>query len=85
MVWISEVVLRRIAFFVGVENRDQRNFGEVEAFAEQVDADEDVEFAAAQVAQDFDAVESFHFRVQVTAADADFREIFGQVFGHAFG
>ena len=41
-----------VAFFIGVENRDERNFREIEAFAQQVDADEHVEFAAAQVAQD---------------------------------
>jgi hypothetical protein len=37
----------KIAFFIGVEDGDERNLGEVEAFAEQVDADEDIEFAAA--------------------------------------
>ncbi len=36
------------AFLVGVENRDQRYFGQVKAFAQQVDADEHVEFALAQ-------------------------------------
>ncbi len=51
----------------------------------QVDADEDVEFAAAEIAEDFDAVERFDFGVQVAAADSDFCEIFGEVFGHAFG
>ena len=29
-----------IAFFVGVQNGDQRNFGQVQAFAQQVDADQ---------------------------------------------
>ena len=74
-----------IAFFVGVENGDQGNFGKVEAFAEEIDADEDVEFAAAKIAKDADALEGIDFRVQVAAADADFGEIFGEVFGHAFG
>ena len=74
-----------IAFLVGVENRDERNFGKIEAFAEEVDADEHIEFAAAQIAQDADALERFDFRVQVAAANADFGEIFGEIFGHAFG
>ncbi len=39
------------AFLVGVEDRDQRDFGQVEPFAEQVDADEGVEPPFAQVAQ----------------------------------
>jgi hypothetical protein len=38
------------AFLVGVENGDQRAFGNVEAFAQQVDADEDVEGAEAEIA-----------------------------------
>src|SRR6185437_4500343 len=37
------------AFLVGVENGDERNFGKVEAFAKKIDADEDIEFAAAQI------------------------------------
>ena len=65
-----------IAFFVGVENRDERNFRQVEAFAEEIDADEDVEFAAAEIAKNFDALERFDFRVQVAAANADLGEIF---------
>ena len=73
------------AFLVGIENGDEGNFGKVEAFTQQVDADEDVEFTAAQVAKDFDAIERFDFRVQVAAADADFREVFAKVFSHAFG
>ena len=35
----------QITFFVGVENGDEGDFRQVEAFAQQVDADEDVEFA----------------------------------------
>jgi len=44
-----------VAFLIGVEDSDERNLRQVEAFTEQVDADEDIEFAAAEVAQDFDA------------------------------
>ena len=42
-----------------------------------------VKFAAAQIAQNLDAIERFDFGVQIAAANADFREIFGQVLGHA--
>ena len=64
------------AFLIRIENGDQRNFRQVEAFAQEVDADQHVEFAAAQVAQDLDAFERFDFRVQVAAAHADFGKIF---------
>src|SRR5262249_31665804 len=72
-------------FLVGVENGDERNFGKVEAFAKQVDADENIKFAAAQIAKNLDAIERFNFRVQIAAANADFREIFAEIFSHAFG
>ena len=45
------------AFLVGVEDGHQRDLGDVEAFAQQVDADQHVEHAQAQVAQDLDALD----------------------------
>ena len=41
------------AFLVGVEDCDERDFGQVEPFAQQVDADEHVELAFAQTASIF--------------------------------
>ena len=40
-------VVAQKAFLVGVENRDHAHFGEVKAFAQEVDAHEHVKFAAA--------------------------------------
>ncbi len=73
------------AFFVGVEDGDEGDFGEVEAFAEEVDADEDVVLAFAEVAEEFDAFEGFDLGVHVAAADAYFGVVAGEVFGHALG
>src|SRR5262249_5768214 len=70
------------AFLVGVEDGDKRHFRKDETFTEEIDADEDVEFAAAEIAEDFDWVERLDFGVQVADADADFAEILGEVFGH---
>ena len=67
-VWISEPRRAQEAFLVGVENRHQRHFGQVEPFAQQVDADEHVELAAAQVAQNLDALERLDVGVQVADA-----------------
>ena len=69
-VWISAPRRAQEAFLVGVENGDQRHFGQVEPFAQQVDADQHVEHAAAQVAQDLDALERVDVRVQVADLDA---------------
>ena len=73
------------AFFVGVENRDQRNFRQVESFAQQVDADQHIKLAFAQVAQDLHPLQRLDFGVHVAALHADFAVILGQVFGHALG
>jgi hypothetical protein len=73
------------ALFVGVQYCYQRDFGEVEAFAEEIDADEDVLLAFAEVAEEFDAFGGFDFGVQVSVADAYFGLVAGEVFGHALG
>ena len=57
MVWIRERFAAQKAFLVGVEDRDQRAFGNVEAFAQQVDADQRVERAEAKVPDDLDALD----------------------------
>ena len=70
-------------FLVGVQDGDELAFGNVEALAQQVDADENVERAKAEVADDLDAFERFDVRMHVTHAHALLVHIFGEVFGHA--
>jgi hypothetical protein len=45
----------KVTLLVGVKNSDKGDFGEVQALAQEVDADKDVEVAFAQGAEDFDA------------------------------
>ena len=85
IVWISEVSERRKPFLVGVEYGDEAAFGNVEALAQQVDADQHVERAEAQVAQDLDALQRVDVGVHVAHAHASLVQIFGQVLGHALG
>jgi hypothetical protein len=73
------------AFFVGVENGYEGDFREVETFAKEVDSDEDVVLAFAEVAEEFDAFEGFDLGVHVAAADSYFGVVAGEVFGHALG
>ena len=58
-------------FLVGVENRHERHLRKIEALAQQVDADEHVELAPAQVAQDLDPFERIDVGVQVADLDAE--------------
>ena len=53
------------ALLVGVEDRHQRHLGHVQALAQQVDADQHVELAEAQVADDLDALDGVDVGVQV--------------------
>ena len=55
------------AFLVGVENRHQRHFGQVEPFAQQVHADQRVELPLPQVAQQLHALEGVELAVQPLA------------------
>ena len=70
---------------VGIEDGDEGAFGDVEALAQEVDADEAVEAAEAEVADDLDAFEGVDVRVHVADADALLVEIFGEILGHALG
>src|SRR5581483_6063100 len=45
------------AFFVGIENSDQRAFRNVEALAQEIDADQRVESAETEIADDLDALD----------------------------
>ena len=63
----------------------KRAFGNVEALAQEVDADQHVEGAEAQVADDLDALDGVDVGMHVAHAHAVLVQIFGQVLGHALG
>src|SRR2546427_1473551 len=75
----------QITFLIRVENGDEGDFGQIQAFAQEIDADQHVEYAAAEVAQNAHPLERLDFRMQIAAAHAHFAEIFGEVLRHAFG
>ena len=73
------------AFLVRVQNGHQPAFGDVQAFTQQVNPDQHVIHAHAQVADQFDAFQRFHVRVHITHAHALFVHELGQIFGHPLG
>ena len=85
MVWIERRLAAQKAFLVGVEDGDQRDLGQVEPLAQQVDADEHVELAEAQVADDLDALQRVDLAVQVAHLEAVLEQVVGEVLGHALG
>ena len=70
------------ALLVRVEDRDERHLGQVEALAQQVDADEHVVLAEPQLADDLDPLERVDLGVQVARPDARLEQVVGQVLGH---
>ncbi len=70
------------ALFVGVEDRDERNLREIEALAQQVDADQRIEFTQAKVADDLHALHSIDIVVHVPHADPHAFQIGGQILRH---
>ena len=85
VVWISEMARAQKAFFVGVKDRHQRHLGQVEPFAQQVDADHHIVHAQPQVAQDLTTLERIDIGVQVLRADTHLFEVIRQLLGHALG
>ena len=73
------------AFLVGIEDGDQCAFRNIEALAQQVDADQRVERAKAEVANDFDAFDGVDVGMHVAHPNALLVQIFGQILGHALG
>src|SRR3954470_14020403 len=73
------------SLLVGVEDRDQRHLRQVEAFAQQVDADEHVELAEAQVTDDLHPLHRLDLRVQIAHLHAVFGKVLGQLLRHALG
>ena len=66
------------AFLVRIEDADERDFRQIEPFAEQIDPDENVELGRAQPAQNFDALDRVDVAVQVAHFQADIAQIIGQ-------
>ena len=73
------------AFLVGVENRDERHLGQIEPLAQQVDADQHVELAEPQPADDLHALDRVDVGVHVAHAHAHLLEVVGEILGHALG
>ena len=63
-------------FFVGVEDRNQPAFGNIEPFTQQVDPDQHVIDAEPQVADQLDPFERFDVRVHIADLESGLVHIF---------
>jgi hypothetical protein len=74
-----------VAFLVGIENGDEGDFGKIETFAKEVNADEDVELAFAKGTENFDALDGVDLAVEITNIDADIAEVISEFLGGSLG
>ena len=72
------------AFFVSVHDGNERDFGQVKSFAEEVDTDDGIKESFAEFSENFDSFDGIEFGVQPLAADAFFLHPCGEVFGESF-
>ncbi len=75
----------QIAFFVGIQDRNQGNLGQVQSFTQQVDTYHHIINAQPQIAQDLHPLDRIDIGVQILGANAHFLEIICQILGHALG
>ena len=85
MVWISEVSLRRKPSLSASRMATRAHSGMSKPFAQQVDADQHVEGAQPQIADDLDPLQGLDIGMHVAHADALLVHIFGEVFRHLLG
>ena len=81
----QRAIAAEVALLVRVEDADERHLGQVETFAQQVDAHEHVEDPEAEVADDLDALQRVDVAVQVADLDPRLAQIVGQILGHLLG
>ena len=71
------------ALLIGVEDADEAHLRQVEAFTQQVDADDHVVHTEPQVAENLDALERVDLAVQVVRAHPHLLQIVREILGHA--
>ena len=75
----------QVAFFVRIENAHERDFRQVEALTEEIDADENIKLTGAQSAENFHALDGVHVGVNIAHAQIQTAQVIGEVFGGALG
>ncbi len=82
MVWIREVSGTQKTFFIGIQDRHECDFRDVETLTQKVDADEHIEDIETHITDDLGPFQGVDIGVQVTHADAGLFHIVGQILCH---
>jgi hypothetical protein len=73
------------SLLVRIEDRDQRYLGQVEPFAQQVDAHQHVELAEPEPAKDLHPLDRVDVGVEIAHPHAVLLQVVGQIFRHPLG
>ena len=73
------------ALFIRIHDGHQRNFGNIQAFPQQIDPYQHIEHPIAQLPNDFHTVQCLYIRVDVARRNAEPVEVFGEFLSHALG
>ena len=74
-----------VSLLVRIEDADERDLGQVETLAQQVDPDHDVDLSAAQRREHLDPLHGVQLGVQVADLHAILAQVVGEVFGESLG
>ena len=72
-------------FLVCIEDGNERDFGQVESFTQQIDTDKYIVNALAQVTHNLHTFQSVYVAVDIITLHVVVQQIFRQFFSHSFG
>ena len=72
-------------FFIRVQNRDERNLRNIQAFPQKVDADQYIKNVQPHIPDNLRTLERINIRMQIFDADTRFGEIVRQILCHLLG
>ena len=73
------------SFLIRIQDADEGDFRQVEPFAQEVDSHQDIDFAGAEFAEDFHALDGVHIGMDVFDVQPDVAEVVREVFCGALG
>ena len=81
----KRAVIAQKALFIGIKNSHQRHFWQVEALAQQVNANKHVKYTKPQVTQNFHTLKRTDIRVHVARFQPAIKQMIRQILRHFLG
>ena len=72
------------SLFIRIKDGNQRYFGKIETFPQEVNTDKDIKLCQAEITQDIHPLQCIYFGMQITNLYIHIPEIISQIFRHSF-